>query len=172
MRIRERKVLKDHELVRFAGEKGSPQNTLRQELYTYAFQRLEEANEQAMYFEIISICDMLITDRIEAFTQYLLHDEDHQFTTMSSGNAAAAFGSAVKDNAPELYASKEYKDLLAQIEQFTKDRNTSLHSFFLIKNAAPNVSLDERVAYIEEFAEEANNLVRKVSNWVNKNMKF
>ena len=83
MKPRDRKIPKDEPKVRLAGEKGSEQNKLRAELYRYAHERLEEASEQGMLFEVIALCDMLITDRIEAYCQYLLHDEDMQFPTES-----------------------------------------------------------------------------------------
>jgi len=78
-KTRDFKVPKDKPKVRYAGQKGSPQNALRYELYRYAHERLEEACEQGMLFEVIAICDMLITDRMEAYCQYLLHDDDLQF---------------------------------------------------------------------------------------------
>ncbi len=66
MKPRDRKVHKDEPKVRLAGEKGSEQNKLRAELYRFTYERLEDASEQGMLFEVIVLCDMLITDRIEA----------------------------------------------------------------------------------------------------------
>ena len=43
--IRIRKVDKTHKKVRVSGEKGSAHNKLRYELYTHAYNRLAEANE-------------------------------------------------------------------------------------------------------------------------------
>ena len=54
MKPRDRKVLKDEPKVRLVGEKGSEQNKLRAELYRYAHERLEEASEQGMLFEVIA----------------------------------------------------------------------------------------------------------------------
>lgn len=62
---RSRKVERTHGRVRVEGKKGSKQGKLRHDLYKCLHDRLAEANEQAMYFEIIAICDMLITDRLE-----------------------------------------------------------------------------------------------------------
>ena len=172
MTPRDRKVLKDEPKVRLAGEKGSEQNKLRAELYRYAHERLADASEQGMLFEVIALCDMLITDRLEAYCQYLLHNDDLQFNTMSTGQAIEALEVALKDNAPEVKSSPEWKQLSQKIRAFANARNTALHSFVLIKNAATNVSLDERIVFVEVTAEEGNELTREVDWFVKKNIKL
>ena len=153
------------------GEAGSQQNALRGELYNYLHVRLSEANEQAMYFEIIAICDMLITDRLEAFTQYLLHYEDEQYQVDSIGLALQYLGTAVKDNQPALANDDDYKGIYKRVEDFAKMRNEVMHGFVLVKNVASDVSLKERLEFAEYTAEMGNTLVRDVSAWVSKNTK-
>ena len=171
-RTRDWKVKRDQPKVRFSGEKDSTQNKLRSQLYSYAYERLDEANEQGMFFEVIALCDMLITDRLEAYCQYLLHNDDLQFNTMSTGQAIEALEVALKDNAPEVKSSPEWKQLSQKIRAFANARNTALHSFVLIKNAATNVSLDERIVFVEVTAEEGNELTREVDRFVKKNIKL
>jgi hypothetical protein len=168
--IRDRKVSKSHPKVRLSGEKNSKQNILRYELYRYAFQRLDEASENGMILEVIALCDMLITDRIEAYCQYLLHDDELQFETMSSNQALSALGVALKDCAPEIQKSPEWRNLRDRIKQFADARNYALHSFVLIKNAAPDTSLEERINFVEDAAEDGIILVREVMAFVNKNI--
>ena len=141
---RDWKVDKDSPKVRFEGEHGSAQNKLRGEVYRYAHSRLMEACDLGMHFEVIALCDMMITDRLEALCQYLLKDEELQFETMSSNQALSALEVAIKDN-PDLKASKEWKKLQKSLRVF--DGETCLHSFILIKNAASDVSLKERVDF-------------------------
>lgn len=162
MKPRDRKVLKDEPKVRVSGEKGSQQNKLRAELYRYAHERLEEASEQGMLFEVIALCDMLITDRIEAYCQYLLHDEDMQFPTESGHQAINFLGVALKDNAKEVRSSVEWKELEKRLRSFFDGRNFALHSFVLIKNAVQDSSLAERVEFVEAIAEAGVKLVRDV----------
>lgn len=170
--LRKRKVDSAHGKVRVAGKKGSEQNALRQQLYHHLHQRLIEANEQAMYFEIIAICDMLITDRIEAFTQYLLFDDEQQFPTASIGEAVRYLGTAVKDKAPQVAKSDEYKELFQQLLQFAAMRNEVLHGFVLVKKAVEDVSLQERIDWAEHSAEVGNKLVRTWTAWVDKQIKL
>jgi len=166
--LRDRKVSPDAKRVRLRGEKGSDQNTLRNTLYAYLKQRLTDANEQAMYFEIIAICDQLITDRIEAYTQYLLFDDDSEFPTESIGTALQFMGTAVKDKAPEVRRNDEYKMLFKRLEGFSAMRNEVLHGFILVKNVATDISLAERIEWAEHSCEVGNKLVSDWSFWVRK----
>lgn len=172
MKPRDRKVRKDEPKVRFAGEKGSEHNKLRSELYRYAHERLEEASEQGMLFEVIALCDMLITDRIEAYCQYLLHDEDMQFPTESGHQAINFLGVALKDNAPQVSSSKNWQDLQRRLRSFFDGRNFALHSFVLIKNAVKDASLTERVEFIETISEEGLKLVRETDAFVKKQVRL
>ena len=171
MKPRDRKVLKDEPKVRLAGEKGSEHNKLRSELYRFAHERLEEASEQGMLFEVIALCDMLITDRIEAYCQYLLHNEDMQFPTESGHTAINFLGVALKDNAPEVRSSVEWRELEKRLRSFFDGRNYALHSFVLIKNAVKDSSLAERVEFVEAIAEEGVKLVRETDAFVRKEIK-
>lgn len=71
-----------------------------------------------MHFECIAFCDMLITDRVEAYCQYLLHNEDMQFETMSANLAIEALEVALKDNAPDVKKSDEWKAMCKLFKEF------------------------------------------------------
>jgi len=172
MAPRDRKVNKVEPKIRLAGEKGSEQNKLRAELYRFAHERLAEASEQGMLFEVIALCDMLITDRIEAYCQYLLHNEDMQFPTESGHTAINFLGVALKDNAPEVRSSVEWKELEKRLRSFFDGRNFALHSFVLIKNAVKDSSLAERVEFVEAIAEEGVKLVRRTDAFVKRHIAF
>ena len=62
--------------VRVSGGKGSDAGAVRNELYKAAWVRYNEAMSAGFYLEAITIVDSLITDRIEAYTQHLMHFED------------------------------------------------------------------------------------------------
>lgn len=162
---RDWKVDKNAPKVRYEGEIGSTQNKLRGELYRYAYARLDEACEHGMHFEVIALCDMMITDRLEGLCQYLLADEEHHFETMSSNQALTALEVAIKDNRRELNADTNWIALRKAMRSFFDARNVCLHSFVLIKNAAVDVSLRDRITYLEETANEGVALLKLVSNF-------
>lgn len=169
---RDRKVPKNEPKVRYAGEKGSSQNQLRYELYRYAHERLEEASEQGMMLEVIALCDMLITDRLEAYCQFILHNQEYQFPTESSNLARSFLEVAIKDHAPDVKSSPEWKSLAGRLKQFSDDRNYALHSFILIKNVATDIGLEERIHYVENVAEDGMRLVRDVDAFVKSKIKY
>ena len=108
---------------------------------------------------------MMITDRLEALCQSLLKDEELQFETMSSNQALSALEVAIKDNRPDLKASKEWKKLQKSLRGFFDGRNACLHSFILIKNAASDITLKERVDFLESVSEEGMKLLNEVTGF-------
>lgn len=169
-KFRDLKKPKDSPKVRLSGEKGSAQSQLRHELYRFAHERLDEASEQGMHFEVIALCDMLITDRVEAYSQYLLHNEDMQFETMSANLAIEALEVALKDNAPDVKQSDEWKAMSKRLRDYANARNTCLHSFILIKNALKDATLAERIEFLEDTAEDGYRLVRDIDSFTQKRM--
>ncbi|NRQ25858.1 hypothetical protein [Aliiroseovarius sp. xm-g-7] len=168
---RDWKVSKYRPKVRLSGDKGSAQSQLRNELYRFAYERLDEASEQGMHFEVIALCDMLITDRVEAYCQYLLHNEDMQFETMSANLAIEALEVALKDNAPDVKKSLEWQAMSKRLRDFANARNTCLHSFILIKNAAKDATLAERIEFLEDTAEDGYRLVREIDTFTRERIK-
>jgi hypothetical protein len=162
---RDWKVDKNAPKVRLEGEFGSEQNKLRGDVYRYAHARLAEASELGMHFEVIALCDMMITDRLEALCQHLLKEEDLQFETMSSNQALSALEVAIKDNRRELNSSVEWKDLRKSLREFFNGRNACLHSFVLIKNAASDVTLKQRVEFLEATSEDGIKLLNAVGQF-------
>ena len=163
-----KRVTKEHDKMRVEGKKGSKQNELRGKLYTYMIDRLAGATASASFFEVIVICDQLITDRLEAFTQYLLFTNDLQHHTDSVGNSLEAFYAAMKD--AKIKKDKEVKDILKGIEKFREDRNEVVHNFIIVKNKNRNEELDGRIARAQRVAEYAPDLWRKFDNWTKKNI--
>ena len=166
---RQKRVSKDHPKMRVEGKKGSKQNALRGELYSYMINRLTVAIDNNSFFEVIVICDQLITDRLEAYTQYLLFTHDLQHHTDSVGNSLQAFYAAMKD--AKIKKDKDIKDILKGIEKFVGDRNEILHNFIILKNKNRNEKLDDRIARAQSVAAYAPDLWRSFASWTRKNTK-
>jgi hypothetical protein len=69
----------------------------------------------------------MITDRIEAYTQYLLHDDENHQKTGSIGLSVAAMGAARGDK--DISIDAKYQALYTRIEQFIGARNEIIHGF-------------------------------------------
>jgi hypothetical protein len=91
---------------------------------------------------------------------------------MSIGQALVALGTAISDKIPPEKKPPEWKPLQQRLERFAEARNFALHSFVLVKNSAPTSSLEERINFVEDAAEDGLILVREVSAFVSKHMKI
>ena len=155
--------------VRVVGEKGSEQNQLRGELYEYCIDRLNVALDEDCFFEVIALCDMMITDRIEAYTQYLLHDDENHQKTGSIGLSVAAMGAARSDK--DISIDAEYQALYTRIEQFAGARNEIMHGFVLVKNETKDAPLEQREEFAQFMAEFGAKLLIDVMSWTRKQIK-
>jgi hypothetical protein len=163
-----KRVTKNHDKMRVEGKKGSKQNELRGKLYTYMINRLGTAVENSSFFEVIVICDQLITDRIEAYTQHVLFTHELQHHTDSVGNSLEAMSAAMID--AKIRKDKDFKELFKQLTQFVDDRNELLHNFVIVKNKNRNDDLDKRIAHAQRVAAYAPDLWRRFDNWTKKNI--
>ena len=146
--------------VRIRGEQGSKVNSLRGKLYTNAIGRMKTAIKGGYYFECISLCDTVIVDRLDAWTQALLHTSERQFPASSVGNAAVVLGATMKRL--EITKSKEDAALFARIDVWAIKRNEVLHNFVIINEANADRDVGAREQYALETSTEGYHLVRDV----------
>lgn len=159
-----------HDKVRVTGEKGSQQNKLRQQLYSNVSERLKQAYNNGYYFEVIALCDMIITDRIEAYIQYLVYEDDSHYETSSIGLAIQVMGKA--RNEKGLVADEEYSDLYKLVASFANDRNNALHRYLLVRNDNSELSLDERLELLKSVAKSGMAIAKLVKNWTRRQIKL
>lgn len=155
--------------VRKRGEEGSDANKLRGELYKYAFERfrdwnaLQVANNKKRFaFEIISLADSMMNDRIQAILQTLKHDESLQWKAMSSRTALDILDSKILEK--ELIISPKFQDLLKQFSDWILDRNQSLHEFLIVNNGNQRLDMEKRVKTVLDTAEWATELARDLAD--------
>lgn len=148
--IRDKREPSTHPQVRVKGSKGSAQNQLRAELYQHAIIRIQKAIDSGNFFEAVSLSDTLITDRIEAYIQFLLHNDELQQRVTSIGLAIAAMNAARHDKG--VATEPDYKSLTKLLTRFQEMRNEVLHNFVVVKNANVSISLEERLSLAKETA--------------------
>ena len=147
--------------VRVSGGKGSDAGATRHELYKAAWERCNEAMSAGFYLEAITIIDSAITDRIEAYTQHLMHfDETHQ-QVESLGIAMAALNIARQDK--QIADDAEYKAMRKAVIEFNEGRNKAVHNFVILTNANAEMSVDARINHAKDTATYG----REVYNLVN-----
>lgn len=147
--------------VRVVGGKGSDAGLARHELYKVAWERYNEAMSAGFFLEAITLVDSVITDRIEAYTQHLMHFEEKHQSVTSLANAMAAMDIAREER--QIPKDDEYKNLRKAVSQFYEGRNKAVHNFAILSNANAKQTADERLQEAEKTAKDG----RKVFNLVN-----
>ena len=154
--------------VRVSGGKGSDAGAVRHELYKAAWARYNEAMSAGFYLEAITIVDSVITDRVEAYTQHLMHfDEKHQ-QVESLGNAMSALNIAREDR--QIADNAEYKAIRKAVMKFYEGRNKAVHNFVILTNANAEMSIDERIKDAKDTAEYGREVFNLVNAYTKKQM--
>ena len=115
---------------------------------------------------------MLITDRLEAFNQYLLHDESLQYRTAPIGAALRNLRTTIKEKleTKEIDECKELKTLLVDVKKFADLRNDCAHGYVVLSEAH-NQSLEQRETKLQETAQFGMELFREFSKYTKKHIK-
>ena len=168
---RARKVDSSHPSVRVSGETDSPQNQLRAELYTHAFDRLSIALEKENYFEAIFLADSIITDRIQALLQTITHGEEEQYGFGSVGTLIGSLWGEVKDRGIKFEELTALRPLTLEVERWVPKRNVVAHGFVSVTPKNIQIGKEERLIALKETAIEGVKLARAVTNETGKTIR-
>ena len=151
------------------GQKKSNQNNIRRELYTKGFKQINNAYKNGFFIEAITIIDSMITDRLEAYVQFLLYGEDKQFVAESLFNALKSFGSVTKE---KNVRDEDFKQIYNKIEGWVPKRNNAVHNFVIIRQDSLDDSADVRLQKLKDTADEGLLLVREVMSYTSKRIQI
>ena len=121
---------------------------------------MKTAIKGGYYFECISLCDTVIVDRLDAWTQALLHTSERQFPASSVGNAAVVLGKTMTMS--KITKTEEDLSLFSRIEAWSRRRNEVLHNFVIINEANAHRDVGAREQYALETSVEGYALIRDV----------
>lgn len=146
----------DNNRNRVKGAKGSDQSKLRGVLYADANKCYSQAMNSGFYIEAISLCESMITDRIEALLQTIIHHEEpSQVRTESLGRSMRK----LKKRIPEQKLD-EYNSHLSRIKEWADDRNEAIHSFVKVTHGNFDIKVDDRKKNAKKTAENGMTLFR------------
>ena len=154
----------DDERVRVSGETGSEVGKLRYELYSEALKRIKDAVASDNYFEAVALTDSIITDRFEALSQTLLHEQPKQFPITSSRQATEFADSSYKQAGRK--RSDEYNDLRDEVRKWIKRRNEVLHNYVVVTNRSVKFDKEYRDNFAQDTAVDGAKLVRRVLRFI------
>lgn len=155
--------------IRARGEVGSPQNSLRFKLYKAAFERIEDGIQNGNFFEVISIADSLITDRIQALVQFLRREEPEHYVHTSIGLALELLQAEMKSRNIDL--GDEFNSLRKKLNQWVPDRNIAAHGFVVITRKNLNQNVDHRMEHIKTTAITGAKLARSATSITTKTLR-
>ena len=157
-------VDKNSDLVRVSGHRGSEVGKLRNQLYTEALGRISRAVDADNYFEAVALTDSVITDRFEALSQTLLHEQPKQFPITSAFQATAFVDSSYKQAGRN--RSDEFCLLRDEVRGWSKKRNEVLHNYVVVTNRSLKFDKQYRDNFAKQTAIEGAKLVRKVLRFI------
>ena len=155
--------------IRARGELGSKQNQLRYNLYKAAFERMESALASDNVFEVISIADSLITDRLQALIQFLRKEEPKQYTHVSIGKAQAVLIKEMRQR--DFSFGDEIEVLVKEINSWVPHRNKAAHGFVVVTHKDINEELEDRLKHLRTTAKDGLKLARKTTTMTTRTLR-
>jgi len=165
---RDSKVDATHPRVRLSGDRGGEIGKLRGELYTHAFTHIKTAYDNGYYAECVTLLDSMMTDRIDAYVQFLLHEDDKQYASESLHYSLKSFGSATKE---KNVRDEDFKGIYNKINEWVPKRNVAIHNFVIVSSLTPD-DLSTRIDKLKEVVDEGLVLIREVMAYTSKRIKI
>lgn len=151
---------------RLLGGRDGSAGVTRYRLYRTAHSRVRDAIQNGYYFEAVTLCESMITDRIEARIQFLKRDEPEYHFIDTLGSRLSQWD--LIEDARDGDAGK----LIASITEWAKSRNIAVHQFVKVTNSCSELSPEERVVRTRECAEVGLDLVKRISAFVKRHNKW
>lgn len=160
---RDKLVNANNPKVRIKGERGSHQNSLRFELYSEGFRRIDQGLWNENFFEVISLADSIITDRLNSLVQHIRQSEDDDFPHQSVGGMVLILMKEIKERNFPL--PQDIKTIINKMNQeWVPKRNFCVHSFVVVTHSNKELSLQDRLEHLQECAVEGAELSRLITN--------
>jgi len=148
---------------RMLGGKNTKTGQDRYYLYKVANDRITESIKKGFYIEAISICESMITDRIEARIQYLKNDDPEKHIVDSLGNRRKFWKEI------ESLKNDEFTKLNEEIIKWSHRRNKAVHQYVKITDQDDeDVAIEKRMSEAKNTLDEGLKIMRRMSKFVYK----
>lgn len=151
---------------RLAGGEGTAIARQRYDLYKLANEQLKKAYEAGFFIECVSICESIISDRIEARLQYLRRGTDKPSRIDSLGRLLKQVEDIESEDQIELRAA------YVSIREWGNARNETIHQFVKVTDRNQKSNGDDRIRQAKAAAREGIQLMKKISALVRKYNKW
>jgi hypothetical protein len=151
---------------RLVGGEGTSVARQRYDLYKLANEQLKAAYEAGFYIECVSICESIISDRIEARLQFLRRATDKPSQIDSLGRLLKQVEDIESEDQTELRAA------YVSTREWGRARNETIHQFVKVTDQNHQSSCDDRAQQARAAARNGIRLMRKVSALVRKHNRW
>lgn len=151
---------------RLVGGEGTSVARQRYDLYKLANEQLKAAYEAGFYIECVSICESIISDRIEARLQFLRRATDKPSHIDSLGRLLKQVEDIESEDQTELRAA------YVSIREWGNARNETIHQFVKVTDQNHYINGRDRVSQAKAAALNGMRLLRKISKLVRKHNKW
>jgi hypothetical protein len=148
---------------RLEGGKGTTVARQRFELYRSANEQFKAAFEAGFYIECVSICESIISDRLEARLQFLRRGTDKPSHIDSLGRLLKQ----VEDIEPE--DMTELRAAYLAIREWGTARNETIHQFVKVTDQNRLANAKDRINQAKTAARDGKALMKLISKLVKKN---
>jgi hypothetical protein len=151
---------------RLVGGKGTSVARQRYDLYRLANEQLKAAYEAGFYIECVSICESIISDRIEARIQFLRRATDKPSHIDSLGRLLKQVEDIESEDQTELRAA------YVAIREWGNARNETIHQFVKVTDQNNQADAKDRIQQAKIAARDGRNLMRLIAQLIKKQNKW
>lgn len=128
--------------------------------YQEAWRRIKDAQRHRYYFEAVTLCESIISDRLLSY----IHSENPN----AKADVRTQFSSLIREWRKAAVTLPEYngkQDLAVAVDSWRKERNAVIHVLTKSTPGTPTAPIDTFLSRAEAAADEGAKLARAVSNW-------
>jgi len=128
--------------------------------YREAWRRINAAQVGEFYFEVVTLCESIIADRVLSYVRGVDGGSEANVLTPFS-KLIGGWRVLVKGTPSDVTTL----DLIARVDRWRKNRNEVLHSLSKSMPGVATQDVDDFIQIAKEAAQEGAELARAVSNW-------
>lgn len=135
-------------------------NTAKYLSYAEAWRRIRAATDKGFYFEAVTLCESIISDRLLSYIKGV--------NPQSKANVRTTFATLISEwrkLAGGPIPANGISDLGADVDTWRNERNAVVHSLTKSEPGTPTSQLTPFITRTEQTAKAGASLARAVSNW-------
>jgi hypothetical protein len=137
-----------------------PKNAPKYQSYKEAWRRIDSAMAGGFFFEVVTICESIISDRLLSFVRGVTQANDIGTNTNFS-QLIRLWRENVQIQSPE----SSLEELIDRVDRWRKERNKMVHGFVKSLPGTATMPVNQFLADAQKAADEGMKLARMVSAW-------